>query len=85
MSLVREQRHQEPLILSSPPPLYHRNTAFSIIGDLSPSSFSSSLTSPDSSPVETLNELEKLTFFKDKEAAEQSTKPVTEEPKRSTR
>ncbi|XP_010461050.1 PREDICTED: mitogen-activated protein kinase kinase 10-like [Camelina sativa] len=57
MTLVRERRHQEPLTLSIPPPLCHRNTiAFSIP---SQSSFSSS-SSPDSSPVETLNDLEKL-------------------------
>lgn len=51
MTLVRERRHQEPLTLSIPPLLYHR-TAFSAA--------SSSSSSPDSSPVETINDLEKL-------------------------
>ncbi|KAF8092241.1 hypothetical protein N665_0420s0008 [Sinapis alba] len=54
MSVVRERRHQEPLTLSIPPPLYH--------GDPSPSSFSSS-SSYASSPVQTLNDLEKLTVL----------------------
>ncbi|CAH2034909.1 unnamed protein product [Thlaspi arvense] len=61
MSLVRERRHQEPLTLSIPPPLYIR-----IAGVPSPPSFSlsSSSASPDSSsPVETLNDLEKLTVL----------------------
>lgn len=58
MSLVRERRHQEPLTLSiPPPPRYH-----GIPRDPSPSSFSSS--NPDSSsPVQTLNDLEKLTVL----------------------
>ncbi|CAA7026623.1 unnamed protein product [Microthlaspi erraticum] len=59
MPLVRERRHQEPLTLSIPPPLYNRT----ITGDPSPASFSSSSTSPDSSPVEPLNDLEKLTVL----------------------
>ncbi|KAG7598990.1 Protein kinase domain [Arabidopsis suecica] len=50
MTLVRERRHQEPLTLSIPPLLDHR-TAFSV---------ASSSSSPDSSPVETINDLEKL-------------------------
>ncbi|ESQ33571.1 hypothetical protein EUTSA_v10009403mg [Eutrema salsugineum] len=61
MTLVRERRHQEPLTLSISPPHYHRTTASFIAGDPSPSSFSSSPES--SSPVETLNDLEKLTVL----------------------
>ncbi|XP_009114895.1 mitogen-activated protein kinase kinase 10 [Brassica rapa] len=58
MSLVRERRHQEPLTFSIPPPPYYHG----IPRDPSPSSFSSS--NPDSSsPVQTLNDLEKLTVL----------------------
>ncbi|KAF2547546.1 hypothetical protein F2Q70_00020982 [Brassica cretica] len=58
MSLVRERCHQEPLTLPIPPPPHYHG----IPGDPSPSSFSSS--SPDSSsPVQTLNDLEKLTVL----------------------
>ncbi|CAN6974706.1 unnamed protein product [Brassica rapa subsp. trilocularis] len=57
MSLVRERRHQEPLTLSIPPPHYH-----GIPRDPSPSSFSSS-NRDSSSPVQTLNDLEKLTVL----------------------
>ncbi|KAH0911018.1 hypothetical protein HID58_034339 [Brassica napus] len=58
MSLVRERRHQEPLTLSIPPPPHYHG----IPRDPSPSSFSSS--NPDSSsPVQTLNDLEKLTVL----------------------
>lgn len=55
MALVRERRHQEPLTLSIPPLLYH-HTAFSVAS-------SSSSSSPNSSPVETLFDLEKLTVL----------------------
>lgn len=61
MKLVRERRHQKPLTLSIPPSHYHL-TAFSVTGDSTPSSFSSSST-PDVSPVETLDDLEKLSVL----------------------
>lgn len=58
MSLVRERRHQNPLTLSIPPPHYHGIIPIAP----SPSSFSSS-SSDSSSPIQTLNDLEKLTIL----------------------
>ncbi|AAF81327.1 putative mitogen-activated protein kinase kinase 10 STE-STE7 family [Arabidopsis thaliana] len=54
MTLVRERRHQEPLTLSIPPLIYH-GTAFSVA--------SSSSSSPETSPIQTLNDLEKLSVL----------------------